>query len=317
MNGIIGGRNRISAGLEVIHSYRIDQLNRDLDPTVVYLDSQENATDWGFYLQDAVTIADSLTLLAGARYDSYELSGDRVNPRVALVWQATDATVLKLLYGSAFRAPGGYELFYSSPLTQKAPPKLDPETIDTTELVLEQRLGESIRLTGSLYYSEIKDLIAVEADPLDGLLVAANREDRESFGLESTVEGSWTGGWKTRASWAVQRTEDSRSGSRLPNSPTHQVKLNLIAPLFGERLFAATELQYTSDRETIYGTSAGDALLFHLTLDAPDLVPGISLQASVRNLFDERYYDPGSAEHVQPRIEQNGRTLFVSARLSF
>ncbi|MSP26351.1 MAG: TonB-dependent receptor, partial [Myxococcales bacterium] len=317
VSGAYGARNRLSAGIDLLHSYRIDQRNRDLDPTVVYLDSREHATDWGFYLQDAVTISNGLTLLVGARYDSYELSDDRVNPRVALVWQAAEATVLKLLYGTAFRAPDGYELFYSSPLIQNAPAKLAAETIETTELVLEQQLGESLRFTGSLYYSQIKDLIAIETDPLDGLLVVANREGRKSFGLENTLEGNWTGGWKARASWAMQRTEDSRDGSRLPNSPTHQVKLNLIAPLLGERFFAATELQYTSDRVTIYGTRAGNAFLTNLTLDAPDLAAGFSLQAGVRNLFNERYFDPGSEEHVQARIEQNGRTLFITTRVAF
>jgi iron complex outermembrane receptor protein len=210
--------------------------------------------------------------------------------------------VLKLLYGTAFRAPAGYELFYTSPSSQKLPTNLKPETIETVEFVLEQRVGESIRATGSLFYSQIDDLIAVGIDPFDGLMVFDNREARKSFGLES---------------WTLQRTEDVATDSRLPNSPAHQLKLHLIAPLLGERFFVSSELQYTSDRETVYGTNAGDALLVHLTLDAPDLIAGISLQASVRNLFDEDYYDPGSTEHAQPRIEQNGRTLFIATRVAF
>lgn len=317
IDGKLGARHRLSGGLDLVHSYRMDQSNEDINPAFSYFESNEQATDWGFYVQDAVQLWKRLTLLVGARYDDYELSGDDLNPRFGLIWEATDATVLKLLYGTAFRAPAGYELFYNSPLNQKPPDNLEPETIETTEFVLEQQLGESVRFTGSLYYSRIEDLIAIGIDPLDGLLVFANREDRKSFGLESTLEGTWAGGWKGRASWAMQRTEDDMSNSRLPNSPAHQVKLNLIAPLFGERLFAATELQYTSNRETVYGTDAGDVFLTNLTLDAPDLVGQVSLQAGIRNLFDELYFDPGSTEHVQPRIEQNGRTLFVSGRLSF
>jgi iron complex outermembrane receptor protein len=317
LDGALGNRHRLSAGLDLVHTYRMDQFNRDLTPAFTYFDSKEQATDWGFYLQDAIALWDRLTLLVSARYDNYEFSGGDLNPRVGLVWEATDATVLKLLYGTAFRAPAGYELFYTSPSTQKLPTNLKPETIETVEFVLEQRVGESVRATGSLFYSQIDDLIAVGTDPLDGLMVFDNREARKSFGLESTVEGNWTGGWKSRVSWTVQRTEDAATDSRLPNSPAHQLKLHLIAPLLGERFFVSSELQYTSDRETVYGTNAGNALLVHLTLDAPDLIAGISVQASVRNLFDEHYYDPGSTEHAQPRIEQNGRTLFIATRVAF
>ena len=38
----------------------------------------------------------------------------------------------------------------------------------------------------------------------------------------------------------------------------------------------------------------------------------LSAALEVRNLFDARYGDPGSKEHVQDQIQQDARNLFVT-----
>ena len=42
--------------------------------------------------------------------------------------------------------------------------------------------------------------------------------------------------------------------------------------------------------------------------------PVKSLTASIRNLFDQHYSDPGSDEHVFDSIQQTGRTVRVGLR---
>ncbi len=41
------------------------------------------------------------------------------------------------------------------------------------------------------------------------------------------------------------------------------------------------------------------------------LAPGLTTGLEVRNLFDARYGDPGSKEHLQDQIMQDSRTFFV------
>ena len=75
------------------------------------------------------------------RYDHYDTFGGTTNPRGALIYQPFDMTTIKLLYGTAFRAPSPFELYYNDGnVTQKSNPNLQPENIETYELVLEQYL---------------------------------------------------------------------------------------------------------------------------------------------------------------------------------
>jgi iron complex outermembrane receptor protein len=70
------------------------------------------------------------------RFDHYGTFGSTTNPRVALIYAPVETTAVKLIYGTAFRAPNNFELYYQVPGQQAANPDLKPETITTYELVI-------------------------------------------------------------------------------------------------------------------------------------------------------------------------------------
>ena len=76
-----------------------------------------------FFIEDIWDIRDNLRLTVGARYDDYSDFGDSLNPRAGLTWEFKKGYDLKLLYGSAFRAPSFVELYDSL----MGDPDLDPE----------------------------------------------------------------------------------------------------------------------------------------------------------------------------------------------
>ena len=55
------------------------------------------------------TIMPKLILSAGVRYDHYTQFGGTANPRLGLIYHVAQPTTLKLLYGTAFRAPEPFE----------------------------------------------------------------------------------------------------------------------------------------------------------------------------------------------------------------
>ena len=96
-----------------------------------------------------------MILNVGLRHDDYDTFGGTTNPRLALIYRPLEPTTIKFLYGRAFRAPSPYELYYNDGnVTSKANPDLEPETIETYELVLEQFLGIGFRLTASLFFNK-------------------------------------------------------------------------------------------------------------------------------------------------------------------
>ena len=310
------GSHHLILGAEYRDSISEEQRNYDVD--AVYLDSDSDTSVWAVYLQDELNLWEGLILNLGLRHDHYSDFGNTTNPRAALIWSPLDGTVLKLLYGEAFRAPSAYERIYNDGgETQKPARGLEPETISTVELVLEQQLAANLRGVASLYRNKIKDLIALDTDPVDDLLVFVNQGDAEAQGAELELERRWEGGATTSMSYSYQHAEDERTGDRLVNYPRHMLKLNLTTPLLDNALGAGLEVQYEDGRLTLADNKSDSRLLVNLTLYSEQWVKGLNASATFYNLFDRIYADPGSEEHVQDQIEQDRRTFRLKLDYAF
>jgi len=309
-------RHKLVAGAEFQDNYRQDQKNYDVDPTVVYLDDKRSSERWALYVQDEITLRKGLLLSAGVRYDDYSTVGGTINPRFAVIYSPRESTSLKLLYGTAFRAPNAYELYYADGATSKASPNLKPEEVTSYELVVEHRLQPNFRLTAATYRNEVSGLINQVTDPSDGLLVFRNIGQAMAKGVELEAERVWSGDARLRVSYAWQVTRDD-TGAELENSPRNLAKLNFTTPLFDNALRAGAEIQYTSSRKTLAGGTAAGYPIANLTLLSRKLAKGLELSASIYNLFDKRYADPGRPEHVEDLIWQNERSFRLKATYRF
>ena len=95
------------------------------------------------------------------------------------------------------------------------------------------------------------------------------------------------------------------------------VKLLLSQPIIGEDVLAALEVQYQDERRSVSGDVTADYFLANINFLARELAKGLTLSFSIYNLFDEDYFYPGSEEHDQDQIMQDGRLFRVKAKYSF
>jgi iron complex outermembrane receptor protein len=309
-------QHTLTAGVESRFDLRQEQ--RTWDPQAVYLDDARHDVTWGVYFQDEFRVLQNLALVGGARYDAYDSFGGTTNPRLAAIYDLTQDTTFKLIYGTAFRAPSAYELYYQDGgQTQKPALHLDPETITTYEAVVEQQFSREWRGTATGFYYVMKDLIDQYQDPSDGLLVFRNLEQVEARGVELALEGRWEGGWRSRVSYTYADARDGTTRATLVDSPNHLAKLNVIVPVVRETLFAGLEVLYDSSSKTLSGADTDDFVLTNLTLTYVSHDKHVELSASVYNLFDTHYAYPAFEEHVQDVIEQDGRAFRVKLTYRF
>jgi iron complex outermembrane receptor protein len=232
-------RQRWVWGAEFQDNFRQDQANFDVAPRLYHLADHRQSTRIGVYLQDEITLLPGLLLNAGLRYDRYSTVGDALNPRIGLIWSPLDTTTLKLLYGTAFRAPNAYERFYSAAGSQKADPGLRPEQITSYEVVLEHYFQPNFRISVNGYLNESRNQIDQIVDPIDGLLVFRNVGGLKAIGAELELERIWDNGARLRASYAWQNSRVEQTDGLLVNSPVAMAKANLSAPPAFHRRTAA------------------------------------------------------------------------------
>ncbi|MEW5767311.1 MAG: TonB-dependent receptor [bacterium] len=321
-------KNQLVVGGEYQSHYRIHQRSyekglRGPGYYFEYLDDKHQVNIWSFYLQDIYKVRENLSLTLGGRIDHYATFGETTNPRVGVVYNPGKYSSLKLLYGSAFRAPTFYELYYHDGYpkpanfpTMKPNPDLTPETLKTYELVFEQGIGGKIEASLSLYRTNLSDIISqvkIEEEAFEEpLLQFQDTGKAKANGIELSLKGRWNG-LKGYLSCNYQKTEDESSHRELANSPRNSANLGLSLPLFQDRVYLTGEVQYMGKRLTVSEEEEwlSPYLVTNFSLFSRGLLPNMEITAKVNNLFNESYADPCSTEFKQTKIPQNRRNFLL------
>jgi outer membrane receptor for ferrienterochelin and colicin len=309
-------KHKITLGTEITDNLRQDQGDYTALGNLFSADPASSLI-WALYAQDEFAISHKLTLSAGLRYDHYSNFAGTTNPRLGLIYHLFHPTTLKLLYGTAFRAPEPFEVtpdygpFFDDNL------QLKPETIRSVEGIVEQAVGQHFTLSGSVFRNWIDGLISLETNPSDGHSVYENSEKVDATGVEVELDARLAGGLEGRASYSYTATVQSATQQVLANSPYQLGKLNLSLPLLQQRLFASLDAQYTSPVQTLGGNTVSGFSVFNVTLLGHTLGKHLDLSASVYNILDKKYFDPGRPEDVQDRIQQDGRNFRIKITSRF
>jgi len=310
-------KHKLTVGSEFRDDFRAYQGNYNLNPFIVYLDDNHPDLVEAVYVEDEYAVRSNLILNVGARYDHYSTFGGTANPRLGLIYSPREKTTLKFLYGTAFRAPSAYELYYNDGgLSAEANPYLKPEKIRTTELVVEQYLGSHLRLAASGYHYNISDLISATDLP-GGLTQFRNAERVRANGLEGEVESKWAHGFEVGANYAFQQAQYVQTGGALTNSPRHLANLNLAGPVIPGWISAGLDLHYVSARYTLAGNRLAGFAVPDLTIFNQPLLKGLRISATIYNLFNAPYAYPGQVGNPEDAIYQDGRSVRLKVTYTF
>ena len=289
------------------------------DSPYIFMNDKER-TLWYGSLQDEWSFADKWELTLGLRYDNYSDFGDTVNPRAAVVWEATETLTTKLLYGSAFRPPAFAEFYLINNPSGLGNANLKPETIDTYELVFDYQPRSNLHWVFNLFVYEAKDLIEFVPDPTPASTVTAdNARNQQGRGFELEMDWLATHTLRLRGNVAYQRSKDKDSGALVANATTWQTYLN------GHWQFMpdwSLDSQYfwISDRrraEADTRPKIKDNDWLNLTLRRKNIAKHWELALSAHNVFDEDIREPVLAASIANDLPLDGRSLWAEVRWSF
>jgi iron complex outermembrane receptor protein len=310
------GGNTLLAGVEYRQDFRAHQHAWfETDPPVDNGLSNQHGHNAAAFVQAELNVTSQLLLNAGARFDYYfERFGGTVNPRVAAIYSPRETTQVKAMFGTAFRSASAYEQDYD--FGSSVQPELSPERIRTYELALDQYFHKNYRVGLSVYHYHVSDLITQVTDP-EGAAYFDNVSRVHATGVELELEARYLSGLQARLSYARQRAWDELTGVVLTNSPRELVQGSVTWSLLDERLLVGAELQYHASVTTLANARAEDFTLANFTVTHRVLGGNLEFSGGVYNLFDQQYGSPGSEDHVQDVLTQDGRAFRLRVTRKF
>lgn len=252
------------------------------------------------YAQVQWTALPGLTLTGGLRYDDHAQYGDKVLGQVAAAWALNEGdTVLRAGWGQGFRAPGLYELY-----SEYGNLTLQPETVDSWEVGVEQRLFDRAVVSATYFNRKADDEIRYQGcdfgttDPLCTLNGAGrwgyykNIQKTEAQGVELAGRLDVTERLNLSANYTwtdAKNASGGADGKRLTRRPEHMGNLSADYA-FASGLKTGASVRYVGEtfHDVANTVKVGAYALVDLRASYP-IDDHLEVYGRIENLFDEDY----------------------------
>ena len=257
------------------------------DPTLIYMIPHKRILTYVF-VQDEWGFANDWMLTAGIRHDRYSDFGSTTNPRLALVWNADYNKVVKLMHGTAFRAPSFAEQYSINNPVVIGDPNVKPEKLVSDELAFSWQTTTDWQNNLNFFRYRMRSIILPVA------AVYSNSGDRtgKGFELESTLDVS--SNIRLNGSVSVQHSHDEASGKDAGIAPQRRLFARAdwrVVPFWQLGLVAnhvAARMREPGDTRP----QVPDYTMVDVTLRREKLMNGIEVSAKVSNLLNQSAWEP-------------------------
>ena len=254
------------------------------------------------YAQDQVEINRHIQLVAGARFDYFDLKFhnnrdnsdlrriDRlVSPRFGLVVKPIAELSLYGSYNVSYLPSSGDQFSSLTQITQQ----VKPEKFTNYEVGAKWDIGSNLTFTSALYRLDRTNTRSIDPnDPTRIIQTGSQRTNGFEFGLNGNVTRKWsvTGGYAYQDAFITSATASAAAGKLVAQVPHHSLsvwnKYQLARKLSaGLGIIQRTDMFAGIDNAVILpGYTRADAAVYYIFNEH------WRLQANVENLLNTRYF---------------------------
>lgn len=180
------------------------------------------------YLQDEMNF-DPFWITLGARLDHHDEWGSEFNPRLGVLFKATDRLRFRASVGTAFLAPTLTQLYADGwrmgPYTMHANPDLDPEESLSWQAGVDYQVLDTMLIRLGFFRNEVDDLI--ETVIVGRHIYYRNVDEARTQGIEATLTWRPIPQFGSVLSYTWTDAENRETGEKLADRPEHKATLDL------------------------------------------------------------------------------------------
>ena len=308
-------------------------------PTGVLGGNQIGSRDLGFYGQASWRLKPSLKLVGGGRFDNNKIRenggfGTVFNPRLAGVY-THKKKVFKVMYSEAFQDAPNFQKYQTVPgVRELSNPGLKPEKVKNFEVSGSWDPRPTIALQLVAYKSGYRGIVqersGVPCTQIPGCTTTNQFQNVGRLAINGfQAEARWTlDTVRIQGNYTFTSPRDPDRDQRVGDIASNRINFLAGTRLFKDRLDTELRLNGVLGRKTGAGTTVSnnpfpkidDYAIVSAAFTYRRLVPGVDLQLSLENLFDQDYWDPSlrnpSGFPIAARIPQPGTTAFLRLRVT-
>ena len=293
-------------------------------PTVAFnmltRDTVSDVTFSSVYVQDQISLGDHIDVVAGLRYDSFDISGtdllpaidrpfarkdEKISPRLGVIFKPQENISLYSSYSQSFLPRSG-DQFLALTVSQE---NLAPEKFTNYEVGAKWDVQPNLNLTLAVFQLERSN--ATTPDPLNPL-ASINIGKTRTQGVELAATGKITSHWQVHGGYSYQDAKLVGNDSvRLGQVPKHQASLWNRYDLHSNFAVGLGIIHQSSQFAAIRTTANTTKLPAFTRIDAAlfyDVSDTVQLQMNVENLLDANYYsDAHNNNNISTGAPINGR----------
>ena len=292
--------------------------------------SRDTVSDVKFfstYVQDQISFGEHIDVVAGLRYDNFDIEGidllpavdrpfarkdEKVSPRLGLIFKPQENISLYGSYSQSFLPRSG-DQFLALTVTQQ---NLAPEKFTNYELGAKWDVRPNLNMTLAVFQLERSNATTPDpSNPVASINVGTTRTQ----GAELSVTGNVTSSWQVHGGYSYQDAVLAGNDSvRLGQVPRHQASLWNRYDLSDQFAAGLGIIHQSSQFAAIRAVSNTTKLPAFTRLDAAvyyDLSDALQLQLNIENLLNTDYFsDAHNNNNISTGAPLNAR---VTIRAKF
>jgi outer membrane cobalamin receptor len=256
-------------------------------------------------------------IVYGVRFDEYDEFDLQTSPRLGLIQNIDNSSVVKLLYGHAFRAPNPLERFGSEQIAPNF--DLQPEKLNTIELIFQtqyQHWFTSFTLFSNRWHDTIRN---VDLEPPVGGFATQlqNTGKNKAYGFEVETAARWNT-FRMDVMLSHVRSKNLDNGRYFNAFPDWMLNWGLGYSINTHwDIYTMTRYHHRKQASEVFGAATtsdqGSATFLRTDLVlALAVSPSLTTRMTIRNLFGRDNFYPSYFDHDKG-IPDNGVNVSLAA----